>query len=331
MLSRIRSRYSAYRYALAGADFHSEGGAWRSIYSFYKHLDQSGERAILIDLRSRGGMRQWVCSLLFSPRIVVNGMAAIGRWDVLLGLCVRRDAAIYLHDTEYMLSIMKESKPQAYRLLTRLLKTRRILCVSEQMAELYRDRFSARRALVVYEVTDTDPCPILDPGKINIIMVGTLDRRKGYPLFVSAAEAATAMGLPWQFHWIGGLGESDLMPVSRAIRWWGWRPSALPLVTQADCFFLSSVDDPQPLACLEALALGKRVVAYEKTGSSELITDLPGCRVYREHCPKSVITALTEALEEKVRPELMRERIIKFAGAAAFAERLKSAWEEKHF
>lgn len=326
-MTRIRKRYASYRYVLVGADFNSEGGAWRSIHAFYKHLEEAGESVLLIDLRRRDGWKQWFCAVLFSPRIVVNGMAAVERWRVLLGLVLRRDVAIYLHDTAYMLDSFQQSKPLRYRLLAYLLRSRRVLCVSEQMEELYRQRFGCSRTGVVYEVTESEPNPVLEPSKVHIVMVGSLNRRKGYPLFVRTAALAAERGLPWLFHWVGGLGESDLAPVSSVICWWGWRDSALPLVVQADVFFLSSVDDPQPLACLEALALRKRVVAFAGTGSSEVIADLAGCRVFDQHQPEAAVVALQEALEEE--PELERhlERVSRYAGVNAFEERLELALE----
>ncbi len=73
MISTIKRRYAGYRYVLVGADFHSEGGAWRSIHALYRHLDGAGERALLVDLRRGDGWKQWICSVLFAPCIVVCG------------------------------------------------------------------------------------------------------------------------------------------------------------------------------------------------------------------------------------------------------------------
>ncbi len=328
MIGGIKSRYAAYRYVMVGADFHSEGGAWRSIHAFHKHLDQHEAPALLVDLRRRDGWKQWVCALAFSPRIVVNGMAACDRWRVLIGLILRKDAAIYLHDTAYMLDAQQRSKPVRYRLLARLLRSHRVLCVSEQMAQLYRERFGTERATVVYEVTDPGPRPELDPGKVHIVMMGSLNRRKGYPLFARTAELAAERCLPWQFHWVGGLGECDLAPVSPVIRWWGWRNSALPLVEQCDIFLLSSEDDPQPLACLEALALGKRVVVYAGTGSAEVVSGLPGCRVFREHDAECVMEALEEALKEDPDVEATRALLAAISDVQAFERRLATAFDE---
>jgi glycosyltransferase involved in cell wall biosynthesis len=324
MLSKIKQRYAAYQYVLVGADFHSEGGAWRSIHSFYKHLESTGISVLLVDLRRKDGWRQWICALLFSPCIIVNGMAAMSLRRVLWGLRLRRNAAVYLHDTEYMLDALQRDKPRAYHNLAWTLRDRPVLCVSEKMADLYRVRFGARQVSVVYEVTEVDSEPVLEAGKVHIVMVGSLNRRKGYPLFVETAELAAARGLSWRFHWVGGLGEADLAPVSDAISWWGWRDSATPIVKQADVFFLTSIDDPQPLACLEALALGKRAVVYAGTGSAEIIEGLQGCRVFAEHAAEIALEALMAAITVEVDCELVRARVLEIADVRAFARRLEN-------
>jgi glycosyltransferase involved in cell wall biosynthesis len=325
MISTIKRRYSAYRYVLVGGDFHSEGGAWRSINFFYKTLEKPGVSVLLVDLRRSDGWKQWVCSLLFSPRIVVNGMAAVERWQVLVGLLFRKDAALYLHDTEYMLAALQQQKPLVYKFISYLLRERPVLCVSERMATLYRNRFRARHTEVVYELTELEPEPVLETGRLHIVMAGSLNRRKGYPLFVRTAELAAERGLPWTFHWVGGLGESDLAPISPAIRWWGWRDSTALILKQADVFFLSSIDDPQPLVCLEALSLGKRVVVYAETGSAEIVEGLPGCRVFAKHDSQSALAAIENAMEEEPAREMHRLKLSRYAGVEAFQNKLDAA------
>jgi glycosyltransferase involved in cell wall biosynthesis len=329
MISKIKRRYAGYRYVLVGADFHSEGGAWRSIHAFYKHLDGVREPVLLVDLRRGDGWKQWICSVLFAPCIVVNGMAAVARWRVLAGLTLRKDAAIYLHDTDYMLDGLQREKPLVYRCLARLLRERPVLCVSERMAALYRERFGASNTTVVFEVTELEPAPLLEAGRRHIVMAGSLNRRKGYSLFVRTSELAAERGLPWTFHWVGGLGEADLAPVSDAIRWWGWRDSVSPVLEKADLFFLSSVDDPQPLACLEALALGKRAVVYQGTGSAEVVDGLAGCRVFVKHEAESALEALEAAMGENVDTATMQARLSAVADVKAFGWRMAEVFNKK--
>lgn len=330
MISAIKRRYANYSYVLVGADFYSEGGAWRSIHAFYRHFDKAGESLLLLDLKRADGWKQWICALLFSPRIIVNGMAAMERWSVLVGLAWRKDAAVYLHDTESTLDALQQHKPWVYHCLARLLRDRPVLCVSEQMAALYRERFGTMQTTVIYEVTELEPEPKLEPNKIHLVMVGSLNRRKGYSLFLEAAKLASARGLAWQFHWVGGLGEADLLPISKLITWWGWQNSATPILKQADVFFLSSVDDPQPLACLEALALSKRAVVYSGTGSAEIVDGLRGCKVFTKHEAECALEALQSALTEQVDPAAMRSRLKEIADVKMFQRRIDAIFNERN-
>lgn len=329
MFGALKKRFSEYQLVIVGGDFNSEGGAWRSIYSLYQHLDSQRAPVLLVDLRRRDGWRRWICAIFFSPKIVVNGMSAVSKWRVLLGLFIRRDVAIYLHDTQYMLDAFQNGHPFAYRVLSQLLRKRTVMCVSAGMAQLYQDRFGTRNTKVVYEVIDLEPEPVLDPGRKHIVMVGSLDRRKGYPLFADVAEKAAKQGLQWEFHWVGGLGEGDLAPVSQAITWWGRKASPNPILRQADVFFLSSIDDPQPLACLEAASLSCRCVVFRQTGSSEVVGQLPGCRVFDEYEVDAVIRSLRSALDEEVDAGRMRERLAELVSVEAFQRRLQGVFSDR--
>ncbi len=96
--------------------------------------------------------------------------------------------------------------------------------------------------------------------------------------------------------------------MSSKVTWWGQLDDARPLVAQADLFLLSSVDDPFPLACLEALALMKPCVVYKGTGVSEILEGVGGCRVVSEHTPEAFFEALKAVMQESLDTEAV-ERI----------------------
>jgi glycosyltransferase involved in cell wall biosynthesis len=90
--------------------------------------------------------------------------------------------------------------------------------------------------------------------------------------------------------------------------------------------FLSSIDDPQPLACLEALALGKRVVAYSGTGTAEIVENIPGCRVFSKYEAPSAIDAINSALHDQEDLVAIRSRLNEIAGIDSFAHRIDMAF-----
>ena len=203
MIARLKQRYQRYQYVIVGGDFHSEGGAWKSIYQFYKYREACDDSCLLVNLRRGDGLKQLLLAFLFSPRIIVNGMSALISIPVLLLLFFRKDVALYPHDTEVALHTAERQKPVAFSLLSRHFGSHPVFCVSSRMAELYQSRFESPHTLVVYEVTNTDPQPDFAEGKTHIVMVGSVNSRKGYPLFRHVADLLEDVATAGHdVHWI---------------------------------------------------------------------------------------------------------------------------------
>jgi glycosyltransferase involved in cell wall biosynthesis len=297
-MTRLYSYYRSRKIVLIGYDFQSEGGAWRSIYRYFRQAEAGGETVMLIGRRRQGTFRQLVCAVLFSPRVLFNGMGTFSSWEGILACLWRKDILIYLHDTAYMVGGFARQHPWKFRFFCYILKRNTVLCVSEQMQEYYRQEFGVNRSHVIREAVALPESPDYDRKFSNIVMVGSLDERKGVPLFSEVAAAAAAKGLPWKFHWVGALASQSLGSLSPHVRWWGWQDTPLEFVRRADVFFLSSVDDPLPLACLEAMALGKRCIVFRQTGIAEMVEGVGGCAVFENHCLADALRALEKVLTE---------------------------------
>ena len=76
-------------------------------------------------------------------------------------------------------------------------------------------------------------------------------------------------------------------------------------------------------------ALGTRAVVYAKTGSSEVVSGLPGCRVFAEHEAGSAIEALENALREEPQRHLYREVLSRYSDVEAFHRRLESVFQSR--
>jgi glycosyltransferase involved in cell wall biosynthesis len=297
-MARLYNYYRSRKIVLIGYDFQSEGGAWRSIYRYFRQAEAGGEPVMLIGRRRQGTFRQLVCAVLFSPRVLFNGLGTFYGWEGILACLWRKDILIYLHDTAYMVSGFARQHPWKFRFFRYILKRNTVLCVSEQMQEYYRREFGVSRSHVIREAVALPESPDYDQNFSNIVMVGSLDERKGVPLFSEVAAAAAAKGLPWKFHWVGALASQSLGSLSPHVRWWGWQDAPLEFVRRADVFFLSSVDDPLPLACLEAMALGKRCIVFRQTGIAEMVQGVAGCAVFEKHCLADALRALEKVLAE---------------------------------
>ncbi len=322
-VKRLLSYYRSRTQVLVGYDFHSEGGAWRSIYRYFRRAEGLGQPVMLIDRCKQGTFRQLAAAVLLSPRLLFNGLGAFYRWEGVCACLLRPDCLIYLHDTAYMLKGFARQHPLKFRLFRIILRRNPILCVSEQMENYYRKEWGTKRTHVVREAIELPAKPDFEPGYRHIVMVGTMDERKGVKLFSAVAEQAEREQLPWKFHWIGSLASQSLEPPSQAVHWWGWQDGPGEFIGKADLFFLSSVDDPLPLACLEAMALGKRCVAYKNTGIAEMIGGIQGCAVYEDYSMAAAFAAVKAALgveaDSKTLARLTREK----ASVASLADKIQ--------
>jgi glycosyltransferase involved in cell wall biosynthesis len=114
-----------------------------------------------------------------------------------------------------------------------------------------------------------------------VVGAGTVDWRKGADLFVQlACEVRRRTREPVHFIWVGGdLRSADWERVrsdrDRAgadhVHFIGVKPDPYPWFALADVFALTSREDPFPLVCLEAAALGKPIVTYRNGGMPELL------------------------------------------------------------
>ena len=297
-MKRLVNYYRSQKLVIVGYDFQSEGGAWRSIYRFFRYAEAQGEATLLIDRRKQGTFRQLLAAFCFSPCILVNGIGVFYCWEGILACFFRTDILIYLHDTAHSVGGFARMHPWKFRFFRFILKRNTVLCVSEQMEKYYRNEFSVRHSQVVREAVALPTQPEFEPGLRHIVMVGSLDERKGVPLFSEVAAMAAAKNLPWKFHWVGALASQSLGKLSQNVHWWGWQDTPLEFVRRAEVFFLSSVDDPLPLACLEAMMLGKRCVVYRQTGIAEMIEGVCGCAIFENYSSADAFRALEKVLGE---------------------------------
>jgi len=298
-MRRIIKFYRSRALVIVGDDFFSEGGAWRSIYRYFRRAEAAGKAVLLVDLRKRNSLRTVVAAFLFSPRLLVNGLGLFQHWSGILAGLLRRDMLIYLHDTAYMVDGFARQHPWKFHFFSRILRRHTVLCVSEQMQTYYREQFGVTRSHVIREAVVLPEPPVFETDHRHVVMVGSMDERKGVKLFSEVAAAAAAKKLAWKFHWVGGLASQSLGALSSDVHWWGWQDVPLEFVSRADLFFLSSVDDPLPLAGLEAMALGKRCVVYRRTGIAEMIDGIRGCAVFENYSAADALRALEKVLAEE--------------------------------
>ncbi len=269
--------------------------------------------------------------------VLVNSLAPFWRCAVTNGLVgtlldAGRPVTLYAHETEYVLGYEAQRCAERHREMLKLLPRLRVLCVSRAQADMFR-QLGVPDPIVVYNTVPRDghrrPAR-RRPGaeRPRVVMVGTVQDRKGVDLFSRVAELAHARGLPWRFAWIGRrtprVAERSLL--SDRVLWLGAlsRDRVREELAASDAFFLSSVDDPMPLSVVEAVQHRLRVVGYRRVGSHEVLDGVRGYRAFAEYEPEAALAALRAALDEEVSESGYRQ-VAELFDAPAFAARMSAA------
>ncbi|MCX3059342.1 glycosyltransferase family 4 protein [Streptomyces beihaiensis] len=225
-------------------------------------------------------------------------------------LTAGRSVVLYAHETEYVMNFEGGQHTLRHAEMLELLPKLKVLCVSTAQADMFR-QLGVADPVVVYNTVPRDAHRARarrTPGeRPRIVMVGSMQDRKGLDLFSRVAELAHTQGLPWRFSWIGHktwrIGSSTLL--SDRVDWMGAlsRGRVREELADSDVFFLSSVDDPMPLSVVEAVQQRLRTVTYHRVGSREVLEGVPGYRSFAAYTPEAALDALRRVLDEEVSEE----------------------------
>ena len=142
-------------------------------------------------------------------------------------------------------------------------------------------------------------------GRRQIAMCGLAQPRKGPDIFLELA-----MRLPsYDFVWIGPWYPSETGHNQRTFERYrseqltnffvtGLVANPYPHIRQADTFVLTSREDPNPLVVAEALALGKRVVAFTQSGASVAMLERYGYALSGRICTGRLVKLLPRIVED---------------------------------
>ncbi|MEV0649108.1 glycosyltransferase family 4 protein [Phytomonospora sp. NPDC050363] len=334
-LDDIRDRIRRPRsLAVIGTDFGYVTGVAVPVLTYTRDLVAEGPVDVrYIDIWAFSSVEGVLAAIEGCEQVLVNSLALF--WRNWLGsrvvaalLDARVPTSVYVHETEYVFDHEAATRGVRHERLLDLLPRLRLLCVSRAQADFYR-KHGARDPVVVYNTVPLDDHPPRARKRAGerprIAMVGTVQDRKGVDLFSRVAERAAA--LPWDFAWYGHRGRvSDTALVSTRVDWRGALPRrrVRAELAEADVLFLSSSDDPMPLAVIEAVQQRLRIVTYDRVGSKEILQGVGGYRGFGEYTPDAALTALREVLADDVDEAGYREVEELFA-PASFAERMSTA------
>lgn len=165
----------------------------------------------------------------------------------------------------------------------------------------------ARITVIPNGISPPDATPLdlgLPEGAPLIVCVARLQKEKDIGSLV-AAMAIVAAALPAAVCVVAGEGAEqealqariDALSLQTNMRLLGFREDALSLIASADLFVLPSLAEPFGLVLLEAMALGKPVIATRAGGPVEIVTDATG-RLVRPSDPKELAAAILSLLQD---------------------------------
>lgn len=339
-LDEIRDRIRRPRsLAVVGTDFGYVTGVAVPVLTYTRDLVAAGPVDVrYIDIWAFSSVEGVLKAIEGCEQVLINSLAFF--WRNWLGARVaaalleaRVPTAVYVHETEYVFNHEAGTRGVRHERLLELLPRLQLLCVSRAQADFYR-KLGARNPVVVYNTVPLDDLPPRARTRVGerprVVMVGTVQDRKGVDLFSRVAERAA--GLPWDFAWYGHRGGvSDAALESTRVDWRGAMPRhrVRAELAEADVLFLSSVDDPMPLAVIEAVQQRLRIVTYDRVGSKEILEGVSGYRGFGEYAPDAALDALKAVLADDVDEDGYRAVEELFA-PASFAERMSTALSLAH-
>lgn len=290
---------------IIGYDFFASYGSWKPIYNYYLY----NKNTILINKSNNNSTILTILAFLFGKQVLINGLWSLEHYEMLLFLILRKKTIIYLHETQYAFNDFKNVNKIQYLITKLILKRSTIACVSKMQQSYLQTVFKAKYTYIisnniilpnkskVYNDKE-DGLMLKKDNELNIIMIGSIQERKGTTLFSEVADLAKSKGEKWNFYWIGKKEGFTPYYCSKNVKWLGKKKNVYPYLNKSDIFFLSSIDDPFPLVCLEALSCKVKCIVYKNVGTAEIINEVKGCKVFNLYEPNEAYKCIKEVAKE---------------------------------
>jgi glycosyltransferase involved in cell wall biosynthesis len=201
----------------------------------------------------------------------------------------------------------------------------KLICVSEGVREHFAQHgFPQEKCTVVHNGIDLSAAPAvtmdemrsrfgIPPGACVIGTVGSLIPLKRVELLIEAmARLRSTVSVPLRCLIVGDGPElprlrslAETRGLARDCLFAGFQPDALSHISAMDIFVLASAQEGLPRTILEAMLLGKPVVASNVTGSRELVVDGETGRLF----PSGDAGALADCLRGLIPDADLRARM----------------------
>jgi len=215
---------------------------------------------------------------------VLGVFTGIGCMAAMLALRLKIPVLIYWHETEWVFQTLKKKNYRGMAMVDRVASNPSVihLAASNACEKFINVRYPRSSPVTVYECASVPDyknlqLPASPPLVVNLASV---QQRKGTDLFVKTAIEVCRKHPTVKFLWIGDgkpygtwMHDIEVSGFKDRIVFPGYSDNPYEILRNASMLFLSSRDDPFPLAVLEAMSLGRTVVTFNVGGAPEAIRD----------------------------------------------------------
>ena len=240
--------------------------------------------------------------VLLAPKLLFDSVASLrhgfGALCYWASVLLRKRMAIFWHETDWAIERtlvdpgtgqpLKRLRARTVRhLLANPGVTHFHVCTYGTRMLVERYGVAAERVHLLHGCSNSaallaHPLPLpVEPGLF--VAVGDLNARKGVDLFLEIARRVVQSRPEARFVWIGtsdgnleytessSQAKAEALGLSEQVSFIGWQDDPVALMAKAEAILLTSRDDPLPKILQEALALGRKSVAFDVGGAAEIL------------------------------------------------------------
>lgn len=296
-------------------------------------IEKTFHTRVLIDWVAKATIREhYDVGICFSDGLLTNTLVATrGHYNKLVAWV----HSCYLAQSD--LKAYYSNKENVKRLLQmRYNHIDRIVCVSKQSLNEFNQIFQCeRKSEVIYNLFDSSTImekakafvPHYDNGRelIRVVSIGRLVGVKKLDRLLEAKKILQNQGVDFALDIVGYGSEGDHLKAIvekdniKYVTFWGFQSNPYPYLANSDILALTSESEAFPTVLIEAMLLGKPIIATKCSGCEE-ITDGGKYGVLCEHNANDIAAKLKQLLDSKE----LRERL-----ASSGRERLAVYSERK--
>ncbi len=290
-------------------------GSDKSIYNYYRHLRREGHNVLFLTDSEPDSKTMRILYRLHEvgKPVIFNGARCFFSNRICNFMLKTEGCYIYWHECKDIIErIFIKERPSRYQKLRRFINRHHSLFVSEFQGDFYREHFGVEKCNILCHfivppigqyISQIDRCEQeLRAEDTNVVMVGSVQKRKGVDLYSRLADYCAEARLDWKFHWLGysAIESPDDFYFSQNVNWLTYRHDVGDFLRKSSVFFMSSRSESFPLTICESLKVGLPVVFYKGVCAPQELRDLPACFVYHEYSVDAAFKTLDAALRVQV-------------------------------